>query len=73
MSTHILVEIVNDQVVTRDAAEWRHECLARFVLELPSLAARREWLADFERKHGAADINALRDTMTALHQRARAA
>jgi hypothetical protein len=70
--TATLVELVNGQVVARDADEWRHECLARFVLELPSLAARREWLADFERKHGVDDTNALRDTMQALHEKARA-
>lgn len=69
----VMVELVDGRVVTRDAAEWRNECLARHALSLPSLAARREWLADFEKLHGAADAEALRNTMQALHAKARAA
>lgn len=71
--TASLVELVNGQVVARDADEWRHECLANFVLQLPGLAARREWLADFEKKQGQPSADRLRDTMRALHEKARAA
>jgi hypothetical protein len=70
---HALVELVDGQIVTRDAEQWRSECLARHVLQLPSRPARQEWLADFEKKHGSADTERLRETMTALHQKARAA
>lgn len=68
----VIVELIDGQVVSRDAEEWRHECLARHVLQLPSRAARVEWLADFEHRHGAADAARLRNTMLAVHEKARA-
>lgn len=67
------VTLVDGQVVTSDAEEWRHETLARHVLSLPSLGARREWLADFEKKHGVDDSVRLMETMQHLHEKARAA
>lgn len=68
-----LVELVDGRVVTRDATEWRNECLARHVLELPGVEARREWLADFEQKHGPDETDLLRQNMTAIHTKARTA
>jgi hypothetical protein len=70
---HALVELVDGQIVSRDAEQWLHEWLARYVLQLPSRTARQEWLVDFEEKHGAADTERLCETMTALHQKGRAA
>lgn len=67
------VELVDGQIVTRDAEEWRHETLARHVLQLPSLNARREWLADYEKLHGKAATVKLQDTMTAVWTKERAA
>ena len=64
----VLVELIDGRMVSRCAEEWRHECLARHVIGLPNLAARREWLVDFEKKHDAAQTEALKATMTALHQ-----
>ena len=64
--TATLVELVDGRVVTRDAEDWRDECLARHVLRLPSLDARREWLADFQKRHGEAEADRLRALMTAL-------
>jgi hypothetical protein len=53
---------------TVDSADprWRHECLARHVLGKPSLAERRQWLAEFEQRHGRAAADALKDTMIAV-------
>lgn len=73
MTTPVYVELVSGQIVTRNAEEWRHECLARHVLELPSKAARVEWLEKFTKVHGEAATQALRDTMTALWNKERAA
>lgn len=67
------VELVNGDIVASDAEEWRHECLARHVLNLPSLQERREWLADFGKRHGEAELTRLQDTMTALWAKERSA
>lgn len=67
-----LVTLIDGQIVTSDADAWRDECLARHLLRLP-LPERRAWLADFEVKHGAADAEMLKATMTALHEKGRAA
>lgn len=37
--------------VDTSSAEWRLETLARWVLELKPLDHRREWLAEFDKKH----------------------
>lgn len=65
------VELVDGRIVSRDAEEWRTECLARHVLAKP-LPERRAWLADFERMHGAEGAERLKATMAALHAKARA-
>ena len=44
----------------------RHACEARHLLALPTLAARREALAEREQRRGAHEANRLRDTMTAI-------
>jgi cytochrome c556 len=66
-----LITLVDGQVVASDAEEWRHETLARHVLAKP-LDARREWLSEFEKRHGAHDAEQLRATMKALHEKAKA-
>ena len=63
------VELVDGRIVTRDAEAWRAECLARHVLNLPTLDERRSWLADFERRHGKEDADRLRETMKLIHGR----
>lgn len=55
-----LVQLINGEFVTSDAAAWRDECLARHVLNLPTLAVRQAWLADYERRHGAAEAESLK-------------
>ena len=58
-----LVQLINGEFVQSDAKEWAAECLARFVLNLPTLAERRAWLADFEKRHGAEDTERLKYQM----------
>ena len=61
--TSTLVQLINGEFVQSDAKEWAAECLARFVLDLPSLAERRAWLADFEKRHGAEETERLKYQM----------
>ena len=65
----VFVELIDGQMVSRCAEEWREECLARHVLQLRPLSARQEWLADFEKKRGLEAANALKVAMTAQHAR----
>lgn len=64
------VELVNGQIVMRDAEEWRDECLARYVLSLPSLKERRAWLADYEKRHGSEETDRLKANMMAIKEKA---
>lgn len=65
--TGTLVQLIDGRFVHSDAEEWRSETLARHVLALRTLADRRAWLADFERRHGAAETAHLRDAMQQVH------
>ncbi len=67
-SAPVLVRLIDGQLVQSDAEAWRRETLARHVLALPSLLDRQEWLATFERKHGAGETATLKAAMTAIHQ-----
>ena len=49
-----------------DSEAHRHECEARAIAALPTLAERRAWLADIERRRGKPAADALRDTMRAI-------
>ena len=71
MTGATLVELVNGEIVTRDAEEWRAECLARHVLQLPSKAARVEWLVEYEKRHGEAARVELQDVMRAVWNKGR--
>ncbi len=84
MTGPVLVELVNGEIVTSDAEAWRHQKEAEAILALPTLEQRREWLDNLEngwtsatgRKmpgRGSAAVNALRETMFALHEKAKAA
>jgi hypothetical protein len=39
-----LVTLLDGSQVLSDSEEWRHECEARFILDLPTLALRRNYL-----------------------------
>lgn len=58
--------LLDGREVDSASEEWRHECEARAIAALPSLAERRAWLEDLERKRGAAAVERLRATMRQL-------
>lgn len=60
------VELINGEFVRRDAEAWRDETLARWVLSLKPLSKRQAWLYDFEKKHGPAEAQKLRECMQQL-------
>jgi hypothetical protein len=49
--------------------EWKHETLARAVVAIKHVDQRRDWLAAFEKRHGAEAAEKLRATVRALWQR----
>lgn len=60
------VTLLDGRQVDSASEEWRHECEARMVAARPSLAQRREYLAEVERRRGAAAAEQLRQTMKQL-------
>lgn len=48
--------------------EWRRICEARYVLKLPTLAARRDYLAKVESRRGVAACNELKAEMMKQHK-----
>lgn len=61
-----VVRLLDGREVAADSAEWRHECEARAIAALPTLADRRAWLEGIEKKRGKAAADALRGTMRRL-------
>ena len=55
--------LVDGREVYRDSDDWRHECEARHIAKLPTLADRRAWLEVIEHKRGKAEADRLRKTM----------
>ncbi|RQO57982.1 hypothetical protein DBR47_14415 [Paucibacter sp. KBW04] len=60
------VTLIDGTQVPSDSEAWRHECEARAIAALPSLAQRREWMQSLEHRRGKAEADRLRATMTAL-------
>lgn len=58
--------LIDGREVAGDSAEWKLECLARWVLQLKPIARRRVWLDDLQRADPELAIE-LRDVMTAVH------
>lgn len=46
-----MVTLVTGCEVRSDSDEWRMECLARWLLAMPTKRQRRDWLDLFEKKH----------------------
>ena len=67
------VTLVGGRVVSSWSEEWRSECEARFVLTMPYLADRRNYLADIQKKRGWKAYDALKATMMAVHTNRREA
>ena len=57
------VVLVDGREVYRDSEDGRHECEARHIAKLPTLADRRAWLEVIEHKRGKAEADRLRLTM----------
>lgn len=66
MTTTHTATLVDGRVVSTTSEEWRHECEARAIAALPSLEQRRAWLRDIEERRGAAAVEQLRATMSAV-------
>lgn len=64
--TEALVTLIDGREVSSDSEAWRHECEARAIAALPTLAERRAWLGDIERRRGKPAADALRATMRAI-------
>lgn len=60
------VALLDGRQVDSASEEWRHECEARYIAALPSLAQRREWIQALEHRRGKAEADRLRTTMKAL-------
>ena len=63
------VRLLDGTEVARDSEAFRHECEARAIAKLPTLAERRAWLDDIERMRGKPAADRLRATMRALWER----
>ena len=63
------VRLLDGTEVANDSVAFRHECEARAIAKLPTLAERRAWLDDIERKRGKPAADRLRATMRALWER----
>ena len=57
------VILLDGREVYRDSEDWRHECEARHIAKLPTLADRRAWLEVIEHKRGKSAADRLRLTM----------
>ena len=58
--------LLDGREVPADSEEWRHECEARAIAALPTLADRRAWLEGIEARRGKADADRLSETMREL-------
>lgn len=65
----MLVRLLSGEEVDSSSEAWRHECEARAIAALPTLAERRAWLGDIERRRGKDAADRLRETMRALWSR----
>lgn len=61
-----LVTLVDGTEVRADSEEYRHECEARAICALPTLADRRAWLEGIEHKRGKDAADRLRATIVKL-------
>lgn len=61
------VTLVDGRKVSSYSEEWRHECEARSILNIPKLYRRQMHLQDVEKWRGKATADALRDTMLELY------
>lgn len=58
-----MVKLIDGTEVDSASDAWRHETEARMVADRPTLAERRAYLDEVERRRGKAAADALRQTM----------
>lgn len=61
--------LIDGREVATDSPEWRHECEARAIAALPSLAERRAHLEGIEKRRGKDAADALRVTMRQMWEK----
>lgn len=66
-----LVTLIDGTEVSNYSQEWRAECEARHVLAMPSIIARREYLAAIRKKRGDAAGQQLEDLVRAVWAKGR--
>lgn len=62
------VTLLDGRVVDSYSEEWRAECEARYICNLPTLPRRRQMLADIERIRGKAAADKVRANVAAVWQ-----
>lgn len=60
------VRLIDGSDAPSDSEAWRHECEARHIAALPTLAQRREHLGEIERRRGQEAAGELRATIKRL-------
>lgn len=60
------VTLIDGRQVDSNSEDWRHECEARAIAALPTLADRRAWLQSLEHKRGPEEAARIRATMVKL-------
>ena len=61
-----VVTLLDGRQADSASDDWRHECEARAIAALPTLAERRAWLESLEKRRGTDAVQRLRDTMRRL-------
>jgi hypothetical protein len=61
-----MVSLIDGTEVDSSSEAWRHECEARAIAALPTLAQRRAWLEDLARKRGVIEVDRIRKTLKRL-------
>lgn len=67
-----IVRLLDGREVPSDSEHWRHECEARAIVALPTLAERRAHLEGVEQRRGKDAADRLRVTMKAIWEASQA-
>lgn len=71
MTCETPVKLIDGRVVSSASEEWRHESEARMVAQRPTLAERRMYLDEVERRRGKEQADRLRATVLQLWEASR--
>jgi len=67
----VIVTLIDGTQADSASEAYRHECEARAIAALPTLADRRAWLEAVEKRRGKDEADRLRRTMKALWEAGR--